>query len=128
MRPSLLDALNEHATRSHDAPAVRHVTPASSPGFAETVTYGQLARQVAAMATRLARHVAEGEVVLLACPNDVRFTLTFLAALAGGAKAFSVSPELTDAELQAAADHASAVAAVGPESVLAALRGRVRKL
>jgi len=80
------------------------------------------------MATRLAGAVSEGDVVLLASPNDAQFVIAFLAILASGAKAFPVSPELTKTELLAAAEQAAPVAAMGTERVLAALRGKVRTL
>ena len=121
----LLERLQEHGARSPDAAAVRHVFGDADAG---PMSYGALARRVAGAARRLVSDVREGNVVLLASPNDAQFTTSFLAILAAGGRAFPVSPELTGPELKAAAGEASAVAAVGTGPVLAALRGAVRTL
>src|SRR4051812_24274692 len=114
MARRLLASFLDHAARRPDAPAVRHVESR------QTVTYGDLARRAFGLAGRLAGDVAEGDVVLLASPNDAQFIAGFLAVLSLGARAFPVSPDLTAPELAAAVDQAKAVAAVATESVLAA--------
>jgi acyl-CoA synthetase (AMP-forming)/AMP-acid ligase II len=125
MRLRLLESLDDHATRMPHEPAVRQVAPASA--GAQALTHADLARRVWGMAERLTRELSAGEVVLLSCPNDAQFVVSFLAILAAGAKVFPVSPELTEPELIAAAEQTSAAAVVGPQVVLEVLKGRVRK-
>ena len=128
MRFRLLESLNEHVTRDSHAPAIRQVTGTRAPTASEVTTYSDLAQAVWGMAARLSRDAAEGEVVLLASPNDAQFVASFLAILAAGAKAFPVSPELTEPELLAAVEQAAPTLVIGTQPVLAALRGKVRTL
>jgi acyl-CoA synthetase (AMP-forming)/AMP-acid ligase II len=119
MAHRLLASFLDHAALRPDAPAVRQVEAR------QTVTYRDLARRAFGLAGVLAAHVAEGDVVLLASPNDAQFIATFLAILSLGARAFPVSPELAGPELAAAVDQAKPVAAVATEGVLAAVGGKV---
>ena len=116
----LLQKLNEHARRTPDAPAARDLARDL------VLTYGQLAAAVATTAATLSRDIAPGDVVLLACPNDPRFHVAFLAILAAGGRAFPISPNSTPAELSAAAQHSGAAAAMGTDAALAALNVRLK--
>src|SRR5688500_219528 len=114
----LLQKLGEHARRTPDAPAARDLARDS------VLTYGQLAAAVATTAAALSRNVSPGDVVLLACPNDPRFHVAFLAILAAGGRAFPISPDSTPAELAAAAQRSGAVAVMGTDAALSALNVR----
>jgi acyl-CoA synthetase (AMP-forming)/AMP-acid ligase II len=114
----LLDRLIRHAKRTPDAPAVVDAARGSA------VSWAELTRAVGATAATLAREVTPGDVVLLVCPNDARFTAAFLAVLAAGGRVFPVLPESTATELAAAAQRSGAVAVMGPAAVLASLNVR----
>ena len=122
----LLDRLNAHATHAPDAPAVRHVNSHVASGLAKAISHGDLRRHAWGMAGRLSRDVPAGEVVMLACPNDARFTISFLAILAAGCKAFPVSTELAGPELLGAFEQASVAAVVGTDAVISVLRPMAR--
>src|SRR4051795_631048 len=107
MRMELLDRLTLHAKRRPDAPAVVDAARGSH------VSWGELARAAGATGAALAREINPGDVVLLVCPNDARFTAAFVAVLAAGGRVFPLLPESTPTELAAAAGRSGAVAAIG---------------
>jgi len=111
----LLDRLTRHAKRAPGAPAVVDAARGS------VVTWAELASAVGAAGAALAREIEPGDVVLLVCPNDVRFTAAFLAVLAAGGRVFPLLPESTQTELTAAVERSNAVAAFGTPETLASL-------
>jgi acyl-CoA synthetase (AMP-forming)/AMP-acid ligase II len=111
----LIDRLTRHAKRARGAPAVVDAARRA------VVTWAELAGSVGATGARLARAIRPGDVVLLVCPNDPRFTAAFLAVLAAGGRVFPLLPESTPAELATAAERSGAVAAIGTPDALAAL-------
>ena len=111
----LLEQLAAHAKRTPDAPAVVRAATGSA------VTWRELANQVGATAAAVSRDVAPGDVVMLACPNDVRFVASYLAVLAAGACVFPVPPDATPAELSAVAERSGAAGAIGVDSAIHSL-------
>jgi acyl-CoA synthetase (AMP-forming)/AMP-acid ligase II len=111
----LLDRLSLHAKRRPDAPAMVDAARGSH------TSWGELARSVGGAGATLAREIMPGDVVLLVCPNDAKFSVALLAVLAAGGRVFPLPPESTPTELGAAAKRSGAVAAIGTHAALASL-------
>ena len=92
-----LQLLEQFRRRSRAEPEQVAVRQVECAGVAErTVTRGELAVRVDAIASRLVAGLPPGGVVLLSAPNQPEFTAAFLATLAAGLRAFPVSPELAE--------------------------------
>jgi acyl-CoA synthetase (AMP-forming)/AMP-acid ligase II len=114
----LLDRLRRHATDAPDRLAVREIAAAPTPHESATIapgttiTYRELQSAVVDFAQRLGRGVPAGSVVLLRCPNTVRFHVGFLGALAAGMSVFPCPHEMTDFEIAAAVASTSVAAVI----------------
>lgn len=83
-----------HATLQPDKPALVDVTTG------QTLTYGQLERQVRQLASGLARRgFGKGQVVGLYCPNIPEYAVVFLGVAAAGGASATINPMYTVEEL-----------------------------
>ncbi|MEA3019028.1 MAG: long-chain acyl-CoA synthetase, partial [Actinomycetota bacterium] len=90
----------------------------------KSTTYGDLARQVAAMRGGLQRAgIAPGDRVAVACANNRDFVVSFLAILGVGAIAVPVNPASPTPELQRELDITGATAVIAGPSGAAAVDG-----
>lgn len=86
-----------------------------------SITYGELAAAVAALAARLAHELPPGAVAMLVLPNCIEYIVAYLALLAAGAAVFPVHPDLTDLELRKAAGESRARKVLGPAAAARAV-------
>ena len=99
----VIDRLMSHGNR----PAVR-----GAGSNAADLTYGELARRVDGLVTRLRGALPGGAAVLLCYPNRADYLCAFLAVLAAEDSLFPVPRESTAPELARAVEHCSAAAAI----------------
>lgn len=89
--------VSEPAARWPNKPAMVFLTEHGEREF----TFGQVARQVAALATRFSEQgVRRADRVALRLPHSPEFVATFFAVIAAGAVPVATSPALTEAEFQ----------------------------
>jgi acyl-CoA synthetase (AMP-forming)/AMP-acid ligase II len=86
---SILDRLHLHARTRPDKLSYRFLR---DDGGADTLTFGQLARRVRGLATRLRERAAPGERALLLYPSGLEFIEAFLGCLAAGIVAIPAYP------------------------------------
>lgn len=97
LRMGILDRLAEHARLRPEAPAVRTAGAAST----ATVSYGDLARAVAAFAGEVKQHVPVGGVVAIAMASGAEFAAAYLGTLWAGCVVHPVPRNSTAVELRA---------------------------
>lgn len=120
MRLRLLERFFDRAHLAPDAPALSESAPAGDPP--QVICYSELAGAAAGLSHRIAAVVPPGGVVLISLPNQPAFTASFLGALSAGVRAFLISPEVSPAEMTAAARNCGAVLAITTDAVADALR------
>jgi long-chain acyl-CoA synthetase len=113
-RSHILERLAEHAADRPEAPAFIECGP---PGAGRTITFGDLAGRVDALASALNRS-APGGAVLLCCANRIEFPVAYLAALGAAGLIVPVHPHLAAPELRAIAHHVSAAVMIAPPEAL----------
>jgi acyl-CoA synthetase (AMP-forming)/AMP-acid ligase II len=118
----LLAQIERHARERPTAPAFSH---AITPLGAADLTWSQLQSAILAASAEFADHLDPGSVLLLCSANRAEFAIAFLAGLSAGLCVFPVSPSLTVAELESAAEETAPLGLVGSEESIAALRHRV---
>lgn len=111
----LLEKLRHHANTAPGRIAYRDMASG------EELSYRDLSRRVAGVATRLQVMLPAQAVTLICCPNSLDFPPAFLGALAAGCAAFPISTECPARELQRAADRAGATLVIGNDAVLRAV-------
>jgi acyl-CoA synthetase (AMP-forming)/AMP-acid ligase II len=121
----LLAQIERHAAERPEAPAIAH---AAGIPHSKDLSWSAFDARIRACAALFAARLRPGDVLLLCCPNRAEFSATFLGGLRAGLRVFPVSPSLTAAELQTAAEQTSARALVGDEESLLALRHKLSQV
>src|SRR5215212_101923 len=89
---SIPAALQEHARRQPDAPAVTFIDYEVNPaGFVETLTWSQVYRRVQVVAAEISSCGTPGDRVAILAPQSLEYIVGFLAAMEAGRIAVPLS-------------------------------------
>src|SRR5687767_4937789 len=121
----LLAQIERHAAERPDAPAIAH---ANGIPHSTDLTWRAFNARIRVCAALFYATLLPGNVLMLCCPNRAEFSTAFLGGWRSRLRVFPVSPSLTAAELQTAAEQSSARALVGDEESQLASRHRLSQV